>query len=687
MARFSQKERVISVKTPLGEDVLLLEGFTGRETISRPFRFQLQLLSEDPDIDPASLLRESVVVTVRLPDDSERHIHGKVSRFRQVGGGAVLHAYQAEVVPWLWFLSLSNDCRIFQNKSVPEIVDEIFSDYPDADFSNKCMGSYPPREYCVQYRESDLDFVTRLLAEEGIFYFFEHTNSGHRMILADDPNSIPKCAQKEVRVTTDPDKPSAGDLITVFEREMAVHSTSVTLTDYDDLQPSLNLLSSASDGSFEEVYDYPGKFTDTSQGERYAGLRLEALSAGKERIRGESRVRAFESGHQFELVGYPAKGLNKAYLLLAIEHKATDGSYRAPDAGEGTDYRNRFQCIPAAVPFRPRRRRAKPRVLGSQTAVVVGPSGEEIYTDEHSRVKVQFHWDREGKKDENSSCWVRVSQPWAGKSWGAIAIPRIGQEVIVDFLEGDPDRPIITGRVYNATQIPPYGLPANKTQTGLKSRSSKSGDGATFNEIRMEDKKGEELLSLHAEKDKSVVVENDNTESVGHDESTSVENDQTVSVGNDQSLTVGNNQTISVGAKRSETVGSDHEESIGSNMALSVGESRTVSVGKSLSEEVGEAATRNVGKSMSETVGEKLTIQVGKDQAITVGGKRSLSVAKDSSHAAKKIQLNADDEISIVTGQASITMKKNGDITIKGKKITVKGSGDVVLKGSKIAQN
>jgi type VI secretion system secreted protein VgrG len=302
----------------------------------------------------------------------------------------------------------------------------------------------------------------------------------------------------------------------------------------------------------------------------------------------------------------------------------------------------------------------------------VGPGGEEIYTDEHGRVKVQFHWDRNGKKDENSSCWIRVSQPWAGKNWGAVAIPRIGQEVIVDFLEGDPDRPIITGRVYNAKQIPPYALPGNKTQTGIKSRSSMGGDGATFNEIRMEDKKGEEVLYLHAEKDKQVVVENDRFENVGHDES--------VKIGNDRAETVGNNEGISVGSNQTLSVGEDRSVSVGANMSLSVSRNNTNDVGSDDTESIGKNKTTSVGKNHSLTIGDNYTVKVGKNHTEDVGKAFALKV-KDG------ILIDSKKEIVIKSGSASITLKKNGDIEIKGKKISVKGSGDVVIKGSKITEN
>jgi type VI secretion system secreted protein VgrG len=657
MPKYSQKDRVLAVYTNLGEDVLLLEGVSGREGVSRPFHFTLRLLSEDPAIDPESLLREPVTVSVGLPDGTKRYINGRISRFAQMGGAAVLHAYQAEMVPWLWFLSLSNDCRIFQNKSVPEIVEEIFADYPDADFSNKCMGSYPAREYCVQYRESDLAFVSRIMAEEGIFYFFEHTDSSHQLVLADDPSTIPPCAQKEARVTTTPEGFIEEDIITTLERELAVHPTVVTITDYNALQPSLDLQSSVNDGSYEEVYDYPGRFLETSEGERYAGLWLEALSTRREVVRGTSRVRAFAAGHQFNLVGYPVKAANKAYLLLSVEHEAVDGSYRSPESSEGTEYRNRFECIPASVHYRPPRNGSKPTVRGTQTAVVVGPAGEEVYTDKHGRVKVQFHWDREGKGDENSSCWIRVASPWAGKGYGSVSVPRIGNEVVVDFLEGDPDRPIIMSSVYNGEQMPPFQLPGSGIQMGMKSRSSPGGGGN--NEITMTDTKGKELVNVNAQYD------------------------MTTTVGNDQKNTIGNNRTTSVAV--------DDKESVGSNQTLDVGADRTASVGGNESISVGGDETVSVSGNRSVDVGGDSSITAGGSQSLSSGGnttikaKASLGASASGSavlEAGSIVTVKAGSLLKIQCGGSSITLTP-GSIKIKSAgTIDVSGGGPVKVEGA-----
>jgi type VI secretion system secreted protein VgrG len=329
-------------------------------------------------------------------------------------------------------------------------------------------------------------------------------------------------------------------------------------------------------------------------------------------------------------------------------------------------------------------------VQGPQTAMVVGPAGDEIYTDKYGRVKVVFHWDRRGqeKKDENSSCWIRVSSPWAGKAWGGIAIPRIGQEVIVDFLEGDPDQPIITGRVYNAEQPVPYELPANMTQTGIKSRSSKSGTPDNFNEIRFEDKKGEEQVFIHAEKNQDIEVEKDETHWVGHDRTKTIDNDETTHVKHDRTETVDNNETITIGNNRTESVQKDESITIGKNRSESVGENETVSIS-------GKRAL-TVDKAESISIGDSRTDQISKNEDVSIGKNRQVSVGEnDSLQVGKKLVLDAGDQITIQTGSASITMKKDGTISIKGKDITIDGSGkinvkassDVVIKGSKVSQN
>jgi type VI secretion system secreted protein VgrG len=640
MGDYSQVDRAFRVDTPLGEDELLLEGFSGAEQVSAPFQYTLEMLSENDSIAPADLLGQPVSVAVRLADGSDRFFHGIVCRFLQLGKSEELTSYQAEVVPWLWLLSLTRDCRIFQQKSVPDIIKEIFGKYSNADFEVKLVGSYSAREYCVQYRESDLDFVSRLMEEEGIYYFFQHSTGGHRLTLVDDASMIDPCpVQSTFELATTPDDFLEEDVIIELQREHVVKTERVTLRDYDYLKPSNDL--EATDGSDAggELYDFPGRYLELSQGESYATLLLQERGAKQELVRGTSSCRTLTTGYSFDLTGYYLEDANQTYFVVGVSHAASGGGYRSgkPD----TEYSNHFECVPTKVPYRPPRTAKKPVVKGPQTAVVVGPSGEEIYTDSdgHGRVKVQFHWDRLGANDENSSCWVRVSSTWAGKNWGGIYLPRIGQEVIVDHQEGDPDRPIITGRVYNAEQTPPYSLPSDKTQSGIKSRSSKGGGSGNFNEIRMEDKKGSELLYVHAEKDKQVLVENDRTESVGHDES--------ISIGNDRSESVGNNESITIGKNRNESVGADESITIGANRSVSVTKNETV--------DVGQMRNETVGKSEDLTVAENRSHGVGKNDTLDVG---------------KKLAINVGDSVVIRTGQASLTMKKNGDIQIKGSKVT-----------------
>jgi len=664
MADYTQADRPFKVETVLGPDVLLLQGFSGQEGVSTPFSFTLDLVSQEASVSANDLLRTAAVLTLKLAGGGQRVIHGLINRFVQLGQSDELTFYRAEIVPWSWFLSLSSDCKIFQNLSVLEIVEQVFGDQGYSDFEVKCVRNYAAREYCVQYRETHLNFISRLLEEEGIFYFFQHSKSKHILTLADDVSAVKPCpGQSTVRVSPMPEAAQEQDFVTAFEREHAAFIGKVTLRDYDHLQPSLRLESSVSGDGREEIYDYPGYYTQLEDGERLARLQLEEQEAWHEIVRGESTCRSLQSGYSFDLEDHYLKDANQTYQLLQVRHSARGADFRARDPAT-FEYRNDFLAIPHSVPFRPPRTTPKPVVQGSQTALVVGKAGEEIWVDEYGRVKVQFYWDRDGKKDENSSCWVRVSTAWAGKGWGVIQIPRIGQEVIVDFLEGDPDLPIITGRVYNAEQMPPYDLPDNQTQSGVKSRSSKEGGTDNFNEIRMEDLKGSELLYVHAEKNKQVVVENDRTESVGNNES--------ISIGKDRTENVEKNESISIGENRTESVGKDE--------SITIDENRTRSVGKNESIDVSGDRSLSVGKKEDCKVGDSRSTQVGKDDQLQVG---------------KKYELVAGDQITLKTGSASIVMKKDGTIQIKGKDIKIQGSGkiqikassDVNIKGSKVTNN
>jgi type VI secretion system secreted protein VgrG len=518
---FTQENRTITLDTPLGKDELLPTAFRGSEGMSRLFSFEVVAVSHNQAITFEKIVGKNVTIAVVLQDGTERYINGLVSRFSQVGAShqqdTEVHAteYRATVVPWLWLLTLTENSKIFQDKSVPDIVEAVFQKrgfQKGKDYTSRLRGNYEKRGYCVQYRETDFQFISRLLEEQGIHYFFEHGKGTHTLVMADDPGENKPCPQqKSARYERAAGGTAEEDMVQVFQKRMEVVPTALTLNDYNfevpktDLKVNVPSTKKMTDRDCE-IYDYPGCYETQTKGDRLANIRMQEEEAKIAVFSGVSTCRAFASGQRFELKDYYRPDLNdRQYVLTGIVHEASQGLGMAGE-GEGFNYQNEFTCISHDVPFRPPRETPRPIVQGTQTAIVVGPSREEIYTDKHGRIKVQFHWDRDGKKDENSSCWIRVGQLWAGSGWGAVYIPRIGQEVIVDFLEGDPDRPIVIGCVYHGNNKAPYPLPDEKTKSAIKSETTVGGGG--FNEIRFEDTKGEEELFLRAEKDMNVVVLN-----------------------------------------------------------------------------------------------------------------------------------------------------------------------------------
>ena len=627
--------RVMEIVTPLGDNVLLFHGMSAREEMSRLFEYQLDLLSEKEDVNLDDILGKNVTVTFALPDDQTRYYNGYVTRFAQGGMYGRYHRYIATVRPWLWFLTRTADCRIFQEMKVPDIIKAVFSDHPSADFKLELTGTYHKWTYCVQYRETDFNFVSRLMEQEGIGYYFRHTDGHDTLVLTDSTSKHTPVSGYEKLSFVAPSAQVKPDLEHVhawdFGREIQpgvfVHD------DYDLERPSVELkttktLPRSYRPSDYEVYDYPGFYIQRSDGEQYASARIDEWGSQFESAQAATNARGLTVGSLLTLEDHPRDDQNREYLIVSASYNLSFENYESLPEGGGTSYQCAFVAMPTAQQFRPKRLTPKPFVQGPQTAVVVGPGGEEIYTDKYGRVKVQFHWDRRGKKDENSSCWIRVSHPWAGKGWGAIATPRLGQEVIVDFLEGDPDQPIITGRVYNAEQMPPYDLPANKTQSGIKSRSSKGGGGANFNEIRFEDKKGSEQLFIHAEKNQDIEVESDETHWVGHDrkktidndETTEVKNNRTEKVGVDEKITIGANRTEKVGADETITISANRTEKVGANEKIDIGANRTETVGASESVTVAANQTVKVGASRSDTVGGSVTQKIGGSLTQTVAG-------------------------------------------------------------------
>ena len=536
---FTQTGRALRLDTPLGEDALLLRSISGHEAISQLFRFQLELLSENDSISFDGIVGKKVTIHLQTLD-AERAFSGYVSRFSQGGRDERFTYYRAEVVPWLWFLTRKADCKIFQNKAVPDIIKKVFDDLGFTDYELRLYKTYRTRDYCVQYRETNFNFVTRLMEEEGIYYFFEHSEDGskHTLVMADDAAAHKPCpGQPKARC----DFASGGwrgeDLISEWRIEEEYRPSAWAHTDYNFETPSTNLMVTVQEEGTYEIYDYPGVYPKKGDGDTLAKTRLQETLAFKKRVSSKSNCRYFTTGALVEVTDHYRKDMNQEWMLTAVHHQATMGeAYGSGGNDEGFYYTNTFECIPSSVSFRPTRITPKPSVQGCQTAVVVGPKGEEIYTDKYGRVKVQFFWDRDGKKNENSSCWMRVSYPWAGKNWGGIHIPRITQEVIVDFLEGDPDQPIIIGRVYNAENMTPWGLPAKMVISGVKSNSTKGGGG--YNEFSMDDTKGTELINTHAQHDMTTTVEHDDTQTVHNNRAIKVDGTHNETITKDTNITI-----------------------------------------------------------------------------------------------------------------------------------------------------
>ena len=574
-----QKGRQLLINTPLGEDYLLLKEFSATETISELFSFQLKLVHEETTpgliptvIDPEKLLGQPVSIKINMPDKTSRCFNGVISHWRQGNRDIRFTYYQAIVVPEVWVLTQRKQSRIFQRLTVPQILKKIFTGF---EVEYELVGKYNRREYCVQYQETDFDFAARLMEEEGIYYFFEHTPNDHVMIFANTPLSHLPCPSQnkfpfEADITR---KDGAVGSIVTWETAYQLQTGKITIWDHNFELPHKKLdanqptLYAVADNSALEVYQYPGEY-----GKRYTGIdrgggdqsselqhifednqyqaeiQMQAIDARYKVAHGSSNCCPLTVGHKFDIFNHPAKGTDGQYMLTHVSHHAVQSpSLETEPQTIPNAYTNTFSCIPlktGSTPFRPLRKTPKSQISGSQTAVVVGPAGEEIFTDKYGRIKVQFHWDRDGTYDVGSSCWMRVAQPWAGGNWGTVCIPRIGQEVVVEFLEGDPDRPIVVGSVYNPAQMPPYVLPAGADTMGFKSNSTKGGSG--YNEMVAIDAKGNELLRFHAQKDMDTTVLNNDTQFVVADRTIKIDGkrDQTVKKDMSTTVTEGNQSNI-----------------------------------------------------------------------------------------------------------------------------------------------
>ena len=591
----TQDNREFAVTCPLGKDVLLFKSMKGVEGLGELFEYSLVLLSEKSDIAIDSLLGKTMTVSVELEDESYRYLNGYVTRFAFTGHDGCFATYEATLSPSLWFLTRSVDCRIFQEKSVVDIIKPILATY-NVVVDDKLQGSYPALPYCVQYRETDFNFVSRLMEHAGIYYYFKHDANAHTLVLA-DAYGAHEAIEGDTKIPYY--IPSAAhDKRGIHDWSMAgsVRTGTYTLNDFDFEKVSSSLsggLMSKSTVARQykhatyEMYDYPGLYTVRGDGDALSLTRIQAVQAQYQEISAHTTAREIASGSLFTLADHPREDQNGEHLVVSAKYILTAPDYDS-NSSSGSEFYCGFTALSKAETYRPLQIMPKPHVHGPQTAVVVGKSGEEIWTDKYGRIKVQFHWDRLGKTDENSSCWVRVSQKLAGQQWGAIFIPRIGQEVIVEFLEGDPDRPIVTGCVYNGDNMPPYALPENQSQSGYKSNSTKGGGGS--NELRFEDKKGGEEIYFHAEKDFNRVVDNNDTLKVGFAKAD--KGDQAISINHDQSVDIGNDQTLHVKHDQTETVDNDQKVTVSNDQKVAVGNTCVIEAQTSIELKVGGSSIK-----------------------------------------------------------------------------------------------
>jgi len=669
----SQDGRWLTMDSPLGTDVLIPTGLVGEERLSTLFHFTVDVLSSDDAIDPAAILGKAVTVMVRRGENLDPRPFNGIVRALSAGGPAAFgyRAYRLEVVPTLWLLTKTSDCRIFQDQSALDIVKAVLSEGGvTALETSGVTGTPATRDYCVQYNETDFAFVSRLLEEEGIFYTFRHEDGKHTLVLGDATSAYAACDDAEVVFR------SGGGIsdtaVYSWAGDSRFRSGATVHDDYDFEAPSTDLMVetktvlSPSDFKKWEVYEYPGRYVKKDRGTTLGKARMEVEEAGYAVAEGAGAYRMFSPGQTFTLKEHPLPDVaDTEHVLVSVRHEASDSSQFA--GGGGSSYSNSFTCLPSKVPFRPERTTPKAVVRGPQTALVVGPSGEEIHTDKYGRIKCQFHWDRLGKSDDTSSCWIRVAQMWAGAKWGSVFLPRIGMEVVVEFLEGNPDRPLVTGCVYNAENMPPYDLPTNKTQSGIKSRSSTKGGTADFNELRFEDKKGSEEVYVHAQKDFTRFVENDDTLTVEHDQTETVKNDRTrtVSEGNESVTISQGDQTYTISEGDQTFTISQGDQTF----TLDSGDHTTTCSAGNITLEAGTSIELKVGSNSIKIEQSGITI---KGMTVAIEGQTQASVKSVS---------------TTVEGSGTAELKSSGMTTVKGSMTTVKGDAMTQINGGIVMIN
>lgn len=650
---YTQAARAVTVSTPFGANDLLVDALDGQEGLSEPFRFTLTLRSGNPGLDPADIVGQNIAITVQTPGGPKRYLHGLCSRFAHSGFDRDFATYEAQVEPRLSLLRLSQDRRIFQAQSVDAIVKSVLQQGQVA-FSAKLSQTYAALEYCVQYDESDFDFISRLMEQAGIFYYFTYAASGHTMVLADANSAFADCANAASLRFFPPSSDSQPlDAVTRFEREKRLALKQATADDYDFQKPSTSLAGShaASAGS-GQFYEFATGHASVSAGAARARVRVEADQVQSQILRGQSHAYALAAGTRFTLTDHFVSALNTAYVLQRVQHRARDDGYVSA-----------FEAFPASVNFRPPLKTPLPRAHGCETARVVGPSGEEIWTDKFGRIKVQFPWDRQGKGDDQSSTWIRVAQSAAGNGFGALVLPRVGQEVVVSYLQGDPQRPLVTGCVYNGENAPPVDLPGAQTQTVLRTRSSKQGQAG--NELRLEDKKDAELFYLHAQKDMSVEIENALSTTLKKGGQTHVleEGDRSLELKKGkESHTIKGTRTVYVGGDETHTSRAAFHHTVSGDYELKVDGKLTITVGGALTLKTSADGLLQTGTALTLKSGTDLNTQAGTNLSAKAGAKMLQQAAVQVDIAAPVINSKSD---------ATQTVEAGAVLTLKGAMVKV----------------
>lgn len=659
---------------PLQGDAFEVVEFHLEEGLSQPFRLGLELASHDPAIDFNRVLDLAALFTIWRGDTPVRYVHGLVSLFSQGDTGFRRTRYRAVLEPSLARAGLRSNWRMFQGQSVPEIILAVLKAQHLSEVDTYLCFDHAPREYCVQAGESDLDFIARLAAEEGLLYRFEHRADGHTLWLTDRVGGLGTIGTHEhcpVRYQPLAGGDSAEPALQRFHYTEQVRSARQVQRDYTFTHPRYNLQHSAEGASDldhqhsdYERYDYPGRYKRDASGKPFTKTRLTALRSDARLAHMEGDDARLQPGLAFDLNEHPRDDFNDRWRTIAIEHHGKQHSSLLEDAF-GSDSGTAYQLSASAIRWDADWKaplRAKPCIDGPQIATVVGPPGEEIYCDEWGRVKVSFPWDRDSNQDDHSSCWIRVAQGWAGATWGAMAIPRVGQELIISYLDGDPDQPIATGRAYRETNLPPYQLPKHKTRMTLKSRSHK---GQGFNELRFEDELGQEEVFIHAEKDKNVHIKHNNGVFVGNDRSEKVERDEQIEIGHDRSERVGNDERVEIGQDQHLEVGRDRSQTIGRNHSLNIGGDRI----------------EEVANNRFEKIAADYHTEVGGNAQHSVRNAYHLSARHSIEQKTTRFEVAAGERIELKAAGGSITIDSRG-ITLDGLTIHFKGTITTDANGS-----